>query len=107
MRRRNLIWRMALVVLLAGVPASAGETIKVGVKGMVCAFCAQGIQKKFSAQPEVASVKVSLEQKFIELSFVDGKSLAKERIGKLLSEAGYEMVNLGTEGAGGSAGQAP
>ena len=43
------------------------QEIKVGVKGMVCAFCAQGIEKNFLKQPEVSKVEVSLENKFVKL----------------------------------------
>ncbi|MBN8538959.1 MAG: heavy-metal-associated domain-containing protein [Pseudobdellovibrionaceae bacterium] len=70
--------------------AVAGEELKVGVKGMVCAFCAQGIEKKFKAQPEVEKVEVSLENKFVKLIFKDGKRLPKEKIAEILKDAGYE-----------------
>jgi mercuric ion binding protein len=70
--------------------AFAGEEIKVGVKGMVCAFCAQGIEKKFKAQPEVDKVQVSLENKFVKLNFKDGKKLSNDKIKDILKEAGYE-----------------
>ena len=33
----------------AAVTQNAPKEIKVGVKGMVCAFCAQGIEKKFKS----------------------------------------------------------
>ena len=70
--------------------ATAGEELKVGVKGMVCAFCAQGIEKKFKAQPEVEKVEVSLENKFVKLNFKDDKRLPKEKITEILKDAGYE-----------------
>ena len=70
--------------------APASNEIKVGVKGMVCAFCAQGIEKKFKAQKEIESVQVSIENKFVKLKFKEGKRLTNERIGALLKEAGYE-----------------
>lgn len=70
--------------------AFAGEELKVGVKGMVCAFCAQGIEKKFTAQPEVSKVEVSLANKYVKLNFKDGKKLSKEKITEILKDAGYE-----------------
>lgn len=68
------------------------QEIKVGVKGMVCAFCAQGIEKNFLKQPEVSRVEVSLENKYVKLFFKEGKTLDKEKIEKILKEAGYESV---------------
>lgn len=76
--------------LLNASLATAGEELKVGVKGMVCAFCAQGIEKKFKAQSEVEKVEVSLENKFVKLNFKDGKRLPKEKITEILKDAGYE-----------------
>ncbi len=69
------------------------QEIKVGVKGMVCAFCAQGIEKKFKNLPEVASVDVSLENKLVKLKFKEGKTIGKDKITEILKDAGYEAVN--------------
>jgi len=68
------------------------NSVKIGVKGMVCAFCAQGIEKSFLSQPEVESIKVSLENKFITLKFKAGKNLSQEKIGTILKDAGYEAI---------------
>ena len=74
------------------IKQSPPQEMKVGVKGMVCAFCAQGIEKNFLKQPEVSKVEVSLENKFIKLKFKEGQSLAKEKIATILKESGYESV---------------
>lgn len=71
-------------------PQANPNELRVGVKGMVCAFCAQGIEKKFKAQKEVESVKVSLENKYVELKFKDGQRLSNEKIIEILKDAGYE-----------------
>jgi mercuric ion binding protein len=68
------------------------QEIKVGVKGMVCAFCAQGIEKNFLKHPEVSKIEVSLENKFVKIKFKDGQSMPKEKIAQILKEAGYESV---------------
>lgn len=78
------------VMILSASLAFAGEELKVNVKGMVCAFCAQGIEKKFMAQPEVAKVEVSLANKFVKLNFKDGKRLPNEKVAEILKDAGYE-----------------
>ena len=77
---------------VASSPVTALNEIKVGVKGMVCAFCAQGIEKKFKAKKEVSKVEVSLENKFVKLIFKDGQTLSKEKISEILKDAGYEAV---------------
>lgn len=52
--------------------ACATAEIKVSVKGMVCGVCAQGIEKKFKAEPAVQKVEVSLENKLVTLDLKDG-----------------------------------
>lgn len=82
---------LALSISLS-VPAFASE-LTVGVKGMVCGFCAQGIEKKFKAEKEVESVNVNLENKFVKLKFKDGAiPLTNEKIAQILKDSGYEAV---------------
>jgi mercuric ion binding protein len=83
--------KFLILSLLISTSAFAAETETVGVKGMVCSFCAQGITKKFKALPEVASVDVSLEKKIVKLTYNDGKKLSHEQIATLLKESGYEV----------------
>jgi hypothetical protein len=40
---RNII--ISLAIAAAAIPAFAAESVKATVNGMVCAFCAQGIEK--------------------------------------------------------------
>ena len=66
--------------LMISMTSFAGEEIKVGVKGMVCSFCAQGIEKKFNAEKEVEKVEVSLQNRYVKLKFKDGQKLSNEKI---------------------------
>lgn len=76
--------------LLVSFSAYAGEEIKVGVNGMVCAFCAQGIEKTFNSQKEVDKIEVSLANKYVKIKFKDGQRLSNNKISTLLKDAGYE-----------------
>ena len=76
--------------LLVSLSAYAGEEINVGVNGMVCAFCAQGIEKTFTAQKEVDKIEVSLANKYVKIKFKDGQRLSNDKISALLKDAGYE-----------------
>ena len=79
-----------LLSVLLSISSFAGEEIKVGVKGMVCAFCAQGIEKKFKAQKEVESIDVSLQNKYVKIKFKEGQKLSNEKMTEILKDAGYE-----------------
>lgn len=85
---------LAFAVEPSKTQTAVSNELRVGVKGMVCAFCAQGIEKKFKAQSEVESVQVSLESKFVLLKFKEGQHLSKDKIIEILKDAGYE-ANLG------------
>lgn len=69
---------------------------KVTVNGMVCAFCAQGIKKKFSTEP-VEKVEVDLDKKLVSLEFKPGKTLSDEQIQTAIKEAGYKVVKIERE----------
>lgn len=87
--------KVLLVLGMMSAPwfSAHAEEVKVGVKGMVCAFCAQGIKKKFSAMPEVASVDVSLQKKQVTIQTKDGATLPREKIAAALKDAGYEIAD--------------
>ncbi|AGH95941.1 heavy-metal-associated domain-containing protein [Pseudobdellovibrio exovorus] len=76
----------------ANAPIDSARIKTVGVNGMVCAFCAQGIEKKFKSQSEVEDIEVSLEKKFVKIKFKEGKSLSEDKITELLKDSGYEAV---------------
>lgn len=83
---------LVTVSLFVSSLAFAGQELKVGVKGMVCAFCAQGIEKSFKKQPEVEKIKVSLENKYVLITFKDGQSMPHEKIATMLKDAGYDAT---------------
>ena len=82
----------SLFVLLPAI--SQAKPITVQVKGMVCAFCAQGIEKKFKALPEINKVMVSLESKKVELDTKEGKDVNDADINRIVTESGYEVVKI-------------
>lgn len=86
---------LTIAILAASITSFAkpltGE-VHVNVKGMVCAFCVQGLTKTFKKQPEVEKVEVSLEKKFVHLELKKGQSIDSDKIVNLIKEAGYEGV---------------
>ena len=71
--------------------AVSAETIKATVNGMVCAFCATGIEKTFRKQPEVATVKVDLPSKTVTITTKAGKTLTDAKIKEVVTYSGYTM----------------
>jgi copper chaperone CopZ len=82
-------------IILAGIAGSAwAETITTTVHGMVCAFCATGIEKTFRKQPEVATVKVDLPKKRVVITTKPGKTLSDAKIGEVVTYSGYKMGEI-------------
>ena len=89
--RLNLL----ILVILAGLSGSAlAETISTTVNGMVCAFCATGIEKTFRKQPEVAAVKVDLPKKLVAITTKPGKTLSDSKIKEVVTFSGYTMGKI-------------
>ena len=90
----KLILRTLIAVLAITAPAAHATTIRMTVNGLVCAFCAQGIEKKLRKLPETADVFVSLEQKVVAVSLKDGKDIPDPTLRKALTDAGYTVVDI-------------
>jgi len=89
--------RYKLLVLFIGLSlcgAAAADTIQATVNGMVCGFCATGIEKTFKAQPEVKTVDVDLENKLVTIQTRQGRTMDDSKIRKLLGGAGYSVTGI-------------
>ena len=78
-----------IFVLLIPFNSFAGEKINITVKGMVCAFCSQGIAKKFKEQPAVKEVNVDLDTHLVSLELKDEQKLDDKLVETILKDAGY------------------
>ena len=84
-----------IFVILASLTASAfAETITTTVNGMVCAFCATGIEKTFRKQPEVATVKVDLLKKLVTITTKPGETLSDAKVKEVVTYSGYTMGKI-------------
>ena len=85
---------LILVILIALCGSAWAETITTTVNGMVCAFCATGIEKTFRKQPEVATVKVDLPTKLVTITTKPGKTLSDAKIKEVVTYSGYGMGKI-------------
>jgi periplasmic mercuric ion binding protein len=82
------------VTLLAVAASSAAATIEMTVNGLVCAFCAQGIEKRLKKFPATAEVVVSLEHRLVAVSLKDGQDIPDADLRKALTDAGYTVKEI-------------
>ena len=64
------------------------------VNGLVCAFCAQGIEKTFHKNPAVTDVVVSLEDKLVAVQTKDGADISDQELRDTLTDAGYDIKSI-------------
>jgi copper chaperone CopZ len=81
-------------LLLVAASLAQARTIEMNVNGLVCAFCAQGIEKTFKARPETEGVLVSLEHRLVAVKLKDGTDIGDETLRKTLADAGYTVVGI-------------
>lgn len=86
----------ALALALATLPSLAVTSIKATVNGMVCAFCAQGIEKRISSMPAAKAVFVDLKKKTVAIEAKEGQTLDGNAITAEITDAGYDVVKLET-----------
>ena len=82
------------MLMFALTAAVSAETIRTTVNGMVCAFCATGIEKTFRRQSEVESVKVDLKEKLVTIKTKPGKTLSDAKVKEIVTYSGYTMGKI-------------
>ncbi|MCS6838422.1 MAG: heavy-metal-associated domain-containing protein [Bdellovibrionaceae bacterium] len=81
-----------IIVFLLAISIENGLADEYKVKGMICSFCAQGIEKKFKQDPRIQKVTVDLDRKKIILEFQEGQKLTKDEVREKLEQSGYQLV---------------
>jgi len=74
--------------------AARAETIEMTVNGLVCGFCAQGIEKTLRKNPATADVVVSLEDKLVAVATRDGQDIPDEELRRALTASGYDVKEI-------------
>jgi copper chaperone CopZ len=85
---------LTIVMSLSLSAVTYADTIKTTVNGMVCGFCATGIEKTFKARPEVKTVTVDLEKKLVTVTTKEGQTIDDAKLKKLIANAGYSVVAI-------------
>ena len=85
---------LTFVIIFGLTAASSADTIRATVNGMVCGFCATGIEKTFRAQPEVKTVNVDLQDRLVTVTTKPGQTLDDSKVKKLLTNSGYSVASI-------------
>jgi copper chaperone CopZ len=74
--------------------AAGAATIEMKVHGMVCGFCAQGIEASLRKNPAVIDVIVSLESKLVVVETRGSEDIADANLKKSIADAGYDVKSI-------------
>lgn len=80
--------------LLAVATTAQARSVEMEVNGLVCAFCAQGIQKAIRKLPATQDVFVSLEHRVVAVQLKEGQDAADEQLRAAVTDAGYSTVRI-------------
>jgi len=81
---------LATTLAVAGAP----QSITMKVDGLVCAFCAQGIEKKLKEFPATDGVFVNLEHGLVAMGLKAGLDVPDATLTSTLTEAGYTVKGI-------------
>lgn len=84
---------LSSAVVLFAMPALA-DVITVKTDGLVCAYCAQGIEELFYEQDEVKSVKVDVDKALTIITTNGNADLSDEKVAQLIDSAGYKARSI-------------
>jgi copper chaperone CopZ len=87
---RTMVFVLVLLISL-GARAEGGTTIRLTVDGLVCAFCAQGIEQTLRRQAATEDVFVSLERRLVAVATKPGQDIPDASLHKALRDAGYTI----------------
>lgn len=87
---------IALAFGVVALSSTAATSMKFTVNGMVCSFCAQGIEKSLSKMVATKEVFVDLKKKTVVVEAKDGQLLDAKAISAQIVDAGYDVVKFET-----------
>jgi copper chaperone CopZ len=88
MKSKTKAWLVAAPLMFSSAHAA---TIEMTVNGLVCGFCAQGIDKTLRKNAATADVFVSLETRLVAVETKPGADIPDATLRKALQDAGYDV----------------
>lgn len=87
---RSRLASFAFAMLAGSVSATE---IALDVRGLVCAFCAKGIEATANRHPAIASATVDLDNALVRFVLKPKAALNADGAKKILTEAGFDVVS--------------
>lgn len=99
MKKNNLMFGIiSAAVFFLSSTVFAGA-LEVTVKGMVCSFCAQGIQKNLLKNSSIEKVHVDLDKKLVHIVEKPQQTVSDADVTKIITDAGYSVSSIKRSGS--------
>jgi copper chaperone CopZ len=85
------ILKLLVAFSMLSSASAYAATIEMTVNGLVCGFCAQGIEKTLRKNPATADVLVSLENRLVAIATKEGTDISDAELTQALTNAGYDV----------------
>lgn len=76
--------------------AAQGARVEVTVNGMVCSFCAQGIERNLRRLALTQAVAVDLKQHRVTIDVKPGAVIDDQQIRKAIRDSGFDVREIRT-----------
>jgi copper chaperone CopZ len=90
----RVVKTLLIVAALAATSVANAGTIEMTVHGLVCGFCAAGVEKTLRKNPATQDVVISLEHSLVAVSTRAGADIADATLRKALQDAGYDVKTI-------------
>jgi len=99
MKENEMKYFTLLMVLFLSSPiyADTGDVIEIGVTGLTCAFCVDGLNRNLKKLPGVDKADVSLKNNKARIKMQSGSSLDLPAIRSAIIDAGFTPGDLLTQ----------
>lgn len=91
---KKIILASVIMFFTTITSAMASDIAVADVKGLVCDFCAQALEKTFAKEERVDQIKVNLDESTVTVYFKEGQNLTDAEIEDLISRGGYDISGI-------------
>lgn len=88
--------KLLIAITCLGLSQASLASMKITVNGMVCSFCAQGIEKSIMKMEDTKAIFVDLKNKLVVIEAKEGKNLDEKLISQEIKDSGYDVVKIET-----------
>jgi copper chaperone len=90
----KLIWTALLFLLMSATALADGMQYRMRVDGVVCPFCAYGIEKNLKKIDGVDNIEVDLDNGLVTIDVAAGVTITDAQMTKLFTDAGFTFRSM-------------